>query len=44
MRFEVIGGQIEVMVWSVLNLNLQIHIDIGKTYPTKKKISFLAQF
>jgi hypothetical protein len=37
MHFEVIGGQIEVMVWSVLNWNLKIYIDIGKTYPTKKE-------
>ena len=34
----------EVMVWSVSYWNLKIHIDIGKTYPKKKKISFLAQF
>ena len=27
----------EVMVWSVSYWNLKIHIDIGKTYPTKKK-------
>ena len=33
----------EVMVWSVSYWNLKMHIDIGKTYPTKK-ISFLAQF
>ena len=37
MHFEVIGGQMEVMVWSVSYWNLKIHIDIGKTYPTKKK-------
>ena len=36
MHFEVIGGQVEVMVWSVSYWNLKIHIDIGKTYPTKK--------
>ena len=36
MHFEVIGGQMEVMVWSVSYWNLKMHIDIENTYPTKK--------
>ena len=36
MNFGVIGGQGEVMAWSVSYWNLKIHIDIGKTYPTLK--------